>query len=137
MVSEISESRLILLFTEGLAEPLKRLVRDYRPTTLQEAMSRTRYLYDAILSTKYPPKPPMPHKSQNPIPHVRKFLTTGKRYYSYKDWDELRRKKLCFSYQEPWALDHKCVKGKAHYIEVFYESYEEVVEEGEMDDGEY
>ena len=32
---------------------------------------------------------------------------------------------------------HKCVKGKPHYIEVFSESDEEMVEEVEMVDGEY
>ena len=46
-------------------------------------------------------------------------------------------KKLYFSYQEPWVLGHKCVKGKAHYIEVFFESDEKMVEEAEMVDGEY
>ena len=68
---------------------------------------------------------------------MRKFSAPRKKYYSYKDQYELRRKKLCFSYQEPWAPRHKCVKGKAHYIEVFFESDEEVVEEDEMGNGEY
>ena len=68
---------------------------------------------------------------------VRNFPTHGNRDYSYKDRDELRRKKLCFSCQEPWAPSHKCVKGKSHYIEVFSESDEEGVEEAEMGDGEY
>ena len=44
MVTDISESRLILLFTEGLVEPLKGLVKTYQPTTLQEAMTRTKDL---------------------------------------------------------------------------------------------
>ena len=79
----------------------------------------------------------MPHKFQNQIPPMIKFPAPGKRDYSYKDRDELRRKKLCFCCQEPWAPGHKCVKGKSHYIEVFLEIDEEVVEEDEMDDGEY
>ena len=95
---------------------------------MQEAVSGNRDLYDAIPRTKYPPKPPMPHKFQNPKNPMRKFLAPGKKDYSYKDRDELRRTKLCFSCQEPSAPSHKCVKGKAHYIEVFSESDEEGVE---------
>ena len=68
---------------------------------------------------------------------MRDFPTLGSKYYSYKDQDELRRKKLCFSCQEPWALGHKCVKGKAHYIEVFSESDEEGIEESDLGDGDY
>ena len=46
--------------------------------------------------------------------------------------DETRRKlKLCFTCHEPWALGHKCCKGKACYIEVFSDS--ELKEEGEME----
>ena len=125
------------MFIEGLAEPLKGLVKAYRPTTLQEAVSKTRDLQDTIPRTKYPPRNSLPHTFQNQKPHVRNFPASGKRDYSYKDRDELRRKKLCFSCQEPWAPGHKCVKGKAHYIEVFSESDEEAIEEAEMDYGEY
>jgi len=39
---------------------------------------------------------------------------------------ELRKKKLCFNCQEPWALGHRCVGNdklsKAHYIEVYSDS---------------
>ena len=79
----------------------------------------------------------MPLKLQNQRPPVRNFPTPGKKDYSCKDRDELRRKTFCFSCQEPWVSGHKCVKGKAHYIEVFFESDEEMVEKDEMLDGEY
>ena len=36
-----------------------------------------------------------------------------------KDRDGLRRRKLCFTFQEPRVLGNKCVKDKEHYIEVF------------------
>ena len=68
---------------------------------------------------------------------MRKFLALGKKDYSYEDRDELRRKKPCFSCQEPWVPGHNCVKGKAHFFEVFSESEEEMVEEDEHVDGEY
>ena len=47
----------------------------------------------------------------------------------------LRRRRLCFSCQEPWALGHQCTKGKAHYIEVFSKSEDEE-ENPEIDQGE-
>jgi hypothetical protein len=50
---------------------------------------------------------------------------------------ELRRKKLCFSCQEPWVSGHRCAsKAKAHYIEVFYDSGddEEEEEHGQKED---
>ena len=137
MVIDISESRMILLFTQGLVETLRGLVKSYRPTTLQEAVSRTRDLQDEIPRTKYPLRPSMPLKFKNKRPMVRKFPSLGKKYYSYKDQDESRRKNICFSYQETWVSGHKCVKGKAHYIEVFSESDEDMVEDVDMDDGEY
>ena len=39
--------------------------------------------------------------------------------------DELRRKMLCFTCQEPYVSIHKCAKGKAQYIELFSSSEEE------------
>ena len=48
---------------------------------------------------------------------------------------DLRRKKLCFTCQEPWAPGHRCAgKAKAHYIEVYSgnegeESEQETTEE--------
>ena len=35
----------------------------------------------------------------------------------------MRRKKLCFTCQEPWVPGHRCaVKSKAHYIKVYLDS---------------
>ena len=35
----------------------------------------------------------------------------------------MRRKKLCFTCQEPWVPGHRCTrKAKAHYIEVYSDS---------------
>ena len=39
---------------------------------------------------------------------------------------ELMRKKLCFSYRDPWVPGHRCMgKGQIHYIEVESGSEEE------------
>ena len=38
---------------------------------------------------------------------------------------EMRNKRICFTFQESWAPGHRCVTGKAHYIEVFSDFEEE------------
>ena len=42
MVTDVSESRLTMLFTEALMEPLWGWVKAYKPLTLQDAISRAR-----------------------------------------------------------------------------------------------
>ena len=44
MVQDISQTRLMMLFIEGLMEPLKVWVKDFKPTNLHDAISRTRDL---------------------------------------------------------------------------------------------
>ena len=56
MVTDISESRLIMLFTEALTEPLRGWIKFYRPTTLANAISRTRDLQDAVPKNRFPPR---------------------------------------------------------------------------------
>ena len=48
---------------------------------------------------------------------------------------ELKKKRLCFTCQEPWAPGHRCAAGKAHFIEVFSESNGEEVEEDDVEVG--
>ena len=56
MVTDISESRLIMWFTEALIEPLRGWVESYRPTTLADAIRRTRDMQDAVPKIRLPPK---------------------------------------------------------------------------------
>jgi hypothetical protein len=44
MVQDVSQTRLMILFTEGLMEPLKGWVKAFKPTNLQDAIWRTRDL---------------------------------------------------------------------------------------------
>jgi hypothetical protein len=47
---------------------------------------------------------------------------------------ELMRKKLCFSYRDPWVPGHRCMgKGEIHYIEVATNNVDS--EEEEQDSG--
>ena len=62
MVTDISEIRLIMLFTEALTEPLWGWVKSYRPTTLTDAISWTRYLQDVVPKNRFPPRTNVPIK---------------------------------------------------------------------------
>jgi hypothetical protein len=44
MVQDISPTRLMILFTEGMMEPLKGWVNDFKPTNLQDAIYMERDL---------------------------------------------------------------------------------------------
>ena len=46
---------------------------------------------------------------------------------------ELKKKQLCFTCQESWAPGHRCVAGKAHFIEVFSKSNGEEDEEDDVE----
>ena len=48
---------------------------------------------------------------------------------------ELKKKRLCFTCQEPWAPGHRCAAGKAHFIEVFSESSGEEDDEEDVEAG--
>jgi hypothetical protein len=51
-VTDILEHRLAMLFTEGLAEPLRGWVKAFRPDTLQDVIKRTLDIMDTIPKTK-------------------------------------------------------------------------------------
>jgi hypothetical protein len=57
MVSDISEGRLVMLFVEGIMEPLRGWVKAYKPTSLQNAVSRSRDMQDAVPKSRFLPKP--------------------------------------------------------------------------------
>jgi hypothetical protein len=48
VVIAILEPRMIMLFTEGLTEPLRGWVKEYMPPTLQDAILHTRDLEDSV-----------------------------------------------------------------------------------------
>jgi hypothetical protein len=59
-VTDIPEPQLVMLFTEGLTEPLRRWVKAYQPHTLQDAIRRTRDLADSVPKIKPFTKPFVP-----------------------------------------------------------------------------
>jgi hypothetical protein len=63
MVTDVSEQRLVMLFTKGLVEPLRSWVKDFRPNTLQEAIMKTQDMADTV-PKKTSTKTFIPQKSQ-------------------------------------------------------------------------
>ena len=113
MVTNISKSRLVMLFTEALTEPLRGWVKSYRPTTLADAISQTRDLQDAIPKNRFPPRNNFPIKDKEKKPFQKERMGNDTRL-------DLKIKKLCFTCQEPWVPGHKCSgKGKAYYRGLF------------------
>jgi hypothetical protein len=116
MVIDILEQRLVMLFTEGLIEPLIGWVKAFRPTALQDDIMKTHDMVGTV-PKKTQVKPFIPQKGQVTKPPQKPW--TGKVRMDEETQRELRRKKLCYSCKEPWEPSHRCMgKGKVHYIEV-------------------
>jgi len=70
------------------------------------------------------PKPNLPMRFNDKRPPQRDWI--GRNRLDEATRQELRKRKLCFSCQKPWVLGHRCAgKAKAHYIEVYSDSWEE------------
>jgi hypothetical protein len=123
-VTDISEPRLIMLFTEGLTEPLRGWVKAYQPHTLQDAILCTRDLVDSVPKTKPFTETFVPQRDKDQKNPQREWK--GKPKLDDDTRRELMRKKLCFSCRDPWVPGHRCMgKGQIHYIEVESGSEEE------------
>jgi hypothetical protein len=57
MVQDVSQARLMMLFTEGLVEPLRVWVKDFKPTNFHDAIWNTMDLGSAT-KTRFTPRPP-------------------------------------------------------------------------------
>jgi hypothetical protein len=71
MVTNISEAHLVMLFTEGPAEPLQGWVKAYKLTSLQDAVSRARDLQESVPKPKFTPRPNFPTKFDDRTPPQR------------------------------------------------------------------
>ena len=75
---------------------------------------------ECVSKNQIPPKPNFPYKfKEGKKPWKKDSFAKENKGEPRKE--ELRRKNLCFTYQQPWVPGHKCEKGKAHYIEFLYE----------------
>jgi len=122
MVPNVSESRLMMFFSEGLTKSLRGWVKDFKPTTLQDVIWRTSDLEGAASKTKFTPRPPLTQRRRD----IR-MEDKGKGKMGEATKRELRRKQLCYTCKEPWVPGHRCMgKGKIHYIEVLSDNEEEI-----------
>jgi hypothetical protein len=100
-VTDISEPRMIMLFIDGLIEPLREWVKAYKPPTLQDAILHTRDLEDSVPKTKTFSKPFVPQKDRDRKPFQREWK--GKEKLDDETRREIMRKKLFFNYRDPWV----------------------------------
>jgi len=128
MVPDVAESRLLMLFIEGLTKLVKGWVKAFKSITLQDAIERTEDLVGAANKSRFTPKPPIAQKGHDTIP-----MDRGKGKLDEATRRDLRSKQLCYTCRDPWQPGHRCLgKGKIHYVEVVYDSEEEADDE---DDG--
>ena len=64
MVTDVSESRLIMLFSKAVTKPLRGWVKAYKPSTLQDVINRTRDLQDSVPKNRFPIKTNFPIKDK-------------------------------------------------------------------------
>ena len=130
MVPDLSVARRVYMFIDGLEEPLHGLVKSTKPITLHVAIERAGDLQYALPKAKETFQRKVPHFSKG---KEGKFSPPKERSLKKPlDIDlrrELRKKKLCFTCQESWVPGHRCAAGRAHYIEVFYDSEDEYDDE--------
>ena len=114
------------MFIDGLKEPLHGLVKSTKPITLHDAIERARDLQDALPKAKETFQIKAPHFSKRKEGNVAPYKEISlKKPLDIDIKRELRKKKLCFTFQDSWAPGHICAVGKAHYIEVFSDIMEE------------
>ena len=67
MVQDILERRLIVLFIEGLVEPLRGWVKAFDPYTLKETMKKARDMEHTVLVNKFQSKGASTSKDSKPF----------------------------------------------------------------------
>ena len=117
MVPNPSIARRVYMFINVLEEPFHGLFKSTKPITLHDAIERARDLQDALPKAKATFQSKAPHfskgKEGKDAPPKESSL---KKPLDIDLRRELRKKRLCFTFQESWAPGHRCAAGKAHYI---------------------
>ena len=68
MVTNVSESRLVMLFIKALMEPLRGWVKSYKPSTLQDSISRNQDVQDSVPKNRFQVKKKFPIKDKDKKP---------------------------------------------------------------------
>jgi len=96
MVPDVSQARLMMLFTKVLMEPLWGWVKDFKLSNLHEAIWRIGDLMGLTTKTKFSPRPPINQGGRD-----QRGVDRGKGRMDEATRRELRRKQLCFTCKEP------------------------------------
>ena len=141
MVQDVSERRLVILFTEGLSEPLKGWIKAFEPPSLQEAMRKARSMELTTPSSRFTPRSTSSFKDNKKFDKNKdkKGDTKGKftAPLDMETLNDLRRKKLCFYCKGPYDRDHDCPmrpKGKANRVMLAYYEGSDSDSSGHEDD---
>ncbi|XP_059078061.1 uncharacterized protein LOC131876635 [Cryptomeria japonica] len=120
MVPDITKRRLIVLFIEGLADPLRSWVRAFDSPSLQHDMKKARSMEHADLKHKSSSKPFQSNNDKKPFHKNSDQQKKPFQKHNEESLNDLRRRNLCFKCNEPWDPKHKCAsKGKANQLEYF------------------
>ena len=110
MVTNILERRLVFLFMDGLAKPLRGWVKGFNPITLTKAIKKACDMSTSSSSSSRSytqSKPPLIPKEKDNRPPPKRPLQDEATQRT------LKRKKLSFNCREPWEPGHHCLgKGK-------------------------
>ena len=143
MVPSISERRLVVLFMEGLTEPLKGWIKAFDPPSLQEAMRKARNMEFAAPANKFNSRGSSSFRDNKGFNKNNDKSDYNKNKSDYRNdskgksafppldreaLNDLRRKKLCFYCKGPYDANHDCPlrpKGKANRVMwAYYEDSE-------------
>ena len=123
LVTDVFEWRILVLFMDGLADPLRGWIKALNPPTLQEAIKKARDMDSSSASkNKFQAKnfPSRKDKDRKPFHREAQPTKEESKRLDNETLNDLRKKKLCFHCREPWDLSHKCpLKAKAKQMEYF------------------
>ena len=121
LVIDILERRLVVLFMDGLSDPLRGWVKGHDPATLQEATKKACDLEPSSFRSRFQHRDSYMKKDKDDKKSFHKNAQLKRDNKLDNDTlNELRKKKLCFHCREPWDLSHKCpLKAKANQMEYF------------------
>lgn len=140
LVTDISPRRLVVLFCDGLVDPLRGWVKVHDPLILAEATKKARDLAPSVHKEKNHSIDSSYCKDRDKKPFQKEYNKPkeGSKGLDNETLNELRKKKLCFHCRENWDLSHKfSLKAKANQMEYFsVEESESEVEDQHFDSDE-
>ncbi|GKE00053.1 hypothetical protein Tco_1388036, partial [Tanacetum coccineum] len=135
LIPNQSEEQSIGMFLRGLKNELRSWVRTLNPLTCDQAMEFARNveitttLNESKSGTRAKPGSLSSTKGPNST-----FRSSGTRNLTKQEWEDKRRKVLCFSCGQKYSPQHKCSEGTLHIL--LLAEGEEVDDNGEIRLGE-